>query len=371
METSNARHRWLAIDLVRGLSAFAILIFHYQAFYFLQPGGPAIFASRSAQPFYSLLRPFFEYGHYAVHLFWMISGFVLASSYAGRQCTAREFIVARFARLYPLHFATLLLVALLQFLSHRWVGQYQVYPFNDPYHFFLNVFMAEFWGFQQGPSFNAVIWSVSIEVAIYAVFFAALPLLRRHGIASALVLALVFYLLLKKSPNNLFWACGYYFHVGALAFFVVRRLRGAGLALAVALALLGAWARFGSGVVDYIEPWTAPCLFAAIVVGAAAVDRFALATSLLRRTAWLGESTYSTYLLHMPLVMAATLLFTVYGVDRVALLGHGWFLVGFVAVVFALARICYLHFELPAQKLLRQRLLSRGEAAPLPATVAP
>jgi len=77
---------------------------------------------------------------------------------------AWQFFVLRFSRLYPLHFATLIFVATLQLGSLSLDGYSIVYPCNDVYHFVLNLFFASVWGFEQCASFNAPVWSVSVEV---------------------------------------------------------------------------------------------------------------------------------------------------------------------------------------------------------------
>src|SRR5690606_24787195 len=58
----------------------------------------------------------------------------------------------------------------------------------DAYHFWLQTAFVSHWGFEQGESFNAPIWSVSIEVGLYALFFAfaTVPLPRLLKLTAAL-----------------------------------------------------------------------------------------------------------------------------------------------------------------------------------------
>ncbi|MBL8581747.1 MAG: acyltransferase, partial [Rhizobiaceae bacterium] len=135
----DGRH-YTAVDLLRGLAALAVLLWHYQHFWFPPAGQPATLPPLVQLPLSGTLWPFYLYGHYAVQLFWVISGFVFAAVYAGRRPSAASFFGARFARLYPLHFVTLLLVAVLQFWSISALGYFQIYLYNDLYHFVLNVF---------------------------------------------------------------------------------------------------------------------------------------------------------------------------------------------------------------------------------------
>lgn len=83
--------RFYAIDLLRFIGAFLVLLFHYTF---------RGFASDNYNVLeYSLLGSFFKYGYLGVDLFFMISGFVILMSAYNK--TAREFVIARMVRLYP------------------------------------------------------------------------------------------------------------------------------------------------------------------------------------------------------------------------------------------------------------------------------
>src|SRR5690606_31719884 len=113
--------------------------------------------------------PIMNHGLRAVELFWVISGFIFAHIYMSRTSTkTSEFFVARFARLYPLHFLTLICITLLILCGYYLSPNFKTPANADVYHFLLNVFFASAWGFERGMSFNGVIWSVSVEIPIYA-----------------------------------------------------------------------------------------------------------------------------------------------------------------------------------------------------------
>lgn len=113
-----------------------------------------------------LKRNIFFEGYLGVSFFFILSGFILAYSYKEKivlkQITNRKFYIARFARIYPLHFLTLLLAIPLviskgdfnmsQFLSNLFLVQSFI-PFQS-YYF----------------SFNSPSWSISDEMFFYAVF---------------------------------------------------------------------------------------------------------------------------------------------------------------------------------------------------------
>ena len=162
------------LELLRFFSAVSVLIYHYQHFFkpYTSFSTIDISVNKFIQPFYSFLNILYNYGNLGVPMFWAISGFVFAHVYLGKDknVNGKQFFINRFARLYPLHFATLLIVALAQIINHKLFGNFQIYEFNDLYHFFLQVFFISAWGFEKGYSFNAPIWSVSIELIIYMLF---------------------------------------------------------------------------------------------------------------------------------------------------------------------------------------------------------
>ena len=175
MVTSPRVQRYYLLDLLRGTASLAVLFWHYQHFFYVSPGVFQPGFTSSAQPFFGAFWPLYLYGWTAVQLFYVLSGFVFFFQYsealAADKIGAWKFFVLRFSRLYPLHFVTLVAVAVLQLLSLRTLGQPTVYPLNDFYHFVLNLLFISHWGLQYGWAFNAPVWSVSIEVLLYIVFF--------------------------------------------------------------------------------------------------------------------------------------------------------------------------------------------------------
>src|SRR5436189_153841 len=85
--------RLYEIDLFRFLSAAAVVLFHYT--YNFQHIAPA---DMMAFPYFSW-APVTKYGYLGVHLFFMVSGFVVLMSAA--QGSARRFVTSRAVRLLP------------------------------------------------------------------------------------------------------------------------------------------------------------------------------------------------------------------------------------------------------------------------------
>ncbi len=205
-------NKLLGLEVLRFLSAFAILVFHYRHFAFVADKATGLVNTRL--PFYGLFHVAFDVGAYGVWIFWCISGFIFFWKYrdtiADRSVGGWKFFVLRFSRLYPLHFATLLLVALLQPVYFGLNGYFFVYQDNDLWHFLLQLFMASNWGFQNGNSFDGPIWSISMEVLVYILFFLML-LATRSWLLNLLVIAACL------TGSGQVAVCFAFFYIGGLA----------------------------------------------------------------------------------------------------------------------------------------------------------
>src|SRR6266704_2885242 len=97
-------NKLLGLELIRFMSAVALLVFHYQHFAFTGVMQPADF-HRSDQPLYGILSFLYEYGFEGVRVFWCISGFIFfwiyRDSISGGLIRGRKFFLLRFSRLYP------------------------------------------------------------------------------------------------------------------------------------------------------------------------------------------------------------------------------------------------------------------------------
>lgn len=114
---------------------------------------------------------------YGVSMFFVLSGFILSYNYRSIDSLAEtyRFYVARFARIWPLHIAALLLNMALIPISARYVN-------GDTSHWVrittANVFLVQSWIPEAAYFFslNAVSWSVSTELFFYLMF----PVLRHN-----------------------------------------------------------------------------------------------------------------------------------------------------------------------------------------------
>jgi peptidoglycan/LPS O-acetylase OafA/YrhL len=358
------RKAFTGIEIGRFLCAFAVIFWHYQ--HFFQPGVEAASGSGSEAPpdvvnypFYSALSFFYLNGHYAVVIFWMISGFIFFWKYGEsiheRKVSAYGFFILRFSRLYPLHFATLILVTILQILylsSHR---DPFIYSHNDGPHFLLHLVFASNWFAWLPFTFNGSIWSVSLEVLAYAFFFLMVRFLR-PGLVLCLIVAIVFKVLDHFHPQNLF-VCIEYFFVGGAAVRLIEKLNQAQSRVAFWLCVAGMIAigatRLGSGTVIVFAFCS---LMAFALLNEASGLRF-------ERISKLGDLTYASYLIHFPVQLVAVLFVDWIGASRGVFLSP-FALIAFVVVTFGLSWAVFHGFEMPAQKRIRAIALQRARTAP-------
>lgn len=299
--------RFLWVDGLRGIAALAVVIFHYHHFYLPEALDYSAVPETHDLPLGGILWLAYDYGMWAVQLFWIISGFVFAHVYFARPTTARGFFAARLGRLYPLHLATLLFVAGLQVLSLQFAGHWQIYGSNDLKHFLLQLVFASNWTTQSiGLSFNGPIWSVSLEMLVYLVFFLALGGLRRAPLWGALALTGAAWAIVWLNPGvpliriGVFECAGFFFAGSAI--YAARALPWP--LLCAGLAVLG-----GAGV--WLESLNMALLgfSAALLVAVAQLDRApALAQARPERLlGFLGDISYSIYLVHVPMQMVVLL----------------------------------------------------------------
>lgn len=365
------RKGFTGIEIGRFLCAFAVILWHYQQFFQLglERGGSDAPSDVTKYPFYSALSFFYLNGHHAVVIFWMISGFIFFWKYGesvhARKTSVYRFVALRFSRLYPLHLATLIIVAILQVLYLSSHQNYFIYNHNDTAHFLLQLAFASNWWGSMPFTFNGSIWSVSVEVLAYAFFFLVVRFFR-PGLILCLVVAVIFKTLDHFQPQNLF-VCIEYFFVGGAVVRLIERLNRTQKKIAFWLCAAGIVAigatRLGSGTVIV---FAFCCLTAFALLNQALGARF-------ERVSKLGDLTYASYLIHFPIQLALVLVLDRLGVSR-GVFFSPFALIGFMLITFGLSWVAFHGFEMPAQNRIRALLLPRQTGAPVdltPRTTSP
>src|SRR5712672_2496677 len=168
MDLTAARPRLPALTSLRFIAALHVVIFHFLAMQIL--GGPGWYQKLAS------------IGYVGVSFFFVLSGFILVYTYAGRPMILKEFWRARFARVYPAYVFSLLFTAPWFFFA--------VLTMNIPFfawakaHLKLILLMVpsllQAWVPQAALSWNPVAWSLSVEAFFYLLFpFLLVFLVRR------------------------------------------------------------------------------------------------------------------------------------------------------------------------------------------------
>jgi peptidoglycan/LPS O-acetylase OafA/YrhL len=268
--------------------------------------------------------------------------------------------VLRFSRLYPLHIAKLLIVALVQPLYFSLNGYYFVYQENDLTHFLPQLLMASHWGFQNALSFNGPIWSISVEVLVYFFFFIML-LVTRSWLLNLLVIAACL------TTGGQVATCFAFFYVGGLAAMARRAVTPSAYRLAaetagwLAVLVFPQWAwQFTSGHLETID-FLLLLTFTPILLFCLSRD-IVMPASLQKVVEAAGNMTYSSYLLHFPIQLMAVVGFAI--IRAPIPLYEGTFFGLYIATTLLASYLTYRYFEAPAQNLIRQLLLRSRAVSP-------
>ena len=375
-----------SLDVLRGCAALSVVFWHWQHFFYSGTKRAALVIQDL--PLVEVFFLFYSKGWLAVDLFFTLSGFVFYWLYskgvAERAVGWRDFVVLRLSRLYPLHLLTLLAVLAGQWAFHGTTGTYYVYPFNDAYHFLLNVLFASSWNFERGYSFNAPIWSVSVEVFLYALFFALCRLIPVRLSVLSLVSAAGF-LLVSPLYDPIGRGIGSFF-LGGCMFLVYAGIVRAGrvaefcrwstcLAAVLWVAwIVAVWWEWGMQLgrapalllLWRLEPhvrvlqsvlnaWPALLLFPLSILSLALLET--RNGSWGRGLSFLGNISYSSYLLHFPLQLAVMTLATSLSRDARLFYSSGS-LVLFFLILLTASFASFHCFEVPVQRWLRKRFLT-------------
>jgi peptidoglycan/LPS O-acetylase OafA/YrhL len=339
---------------VRGFAALAVVIYHYQ-WYFYE-------------------GEFFHFGYLGVDLFFILSGFILTHVHLHDEKILR-FYGKRFARVYPVHFVILIGLAAMLFLSKTLGIRPDVPEQFTGRAFVSHLFLLQAWWFQPS-SWNYPSWSVSCEWFVYLIFpllalavrrLRSLPVIAAVLLIEIVIFAVVFTTIFTIDVDN---------NSGVVS------LTRVFLEFVMGMLLCRLWRS-----TRIVLPWS--LLFAAILVGAAflgsrpihdvvVVLGFALVilagaygdnwiSRILARSwaVYLGEVSYSLYMIHIPVAMTLGKLMMKLG-GRFELPAAAQ-LSGLVLVAVALGIGLYHLIEVPA----RRRLLALMDArAPLLADAA-
>lgn len=387
----NSIERFYSLDALRGIAALSIVFWHWQNFFFLGTNPVSFPAWRLPLAEWGLFV-LYSKGWLAVDLFFSISGFIFFWLYSRRVAAGTispgRFALLRFSRLYPLHFATLLIVTISQLWLMSVGGSYFVYLNNDSKHFLLNLFFASSWGMERDYSFNGPSWSVSVEVFLYALFFICCRLFPVRAIVLALISAAGFFVVqqyyspIGRGIGSFFlggcvflayqaiitsrgatrltkWACNLMIVAWVATIVIVLFPNEASLSVLSLRSVPFLWrfdASFQWSIQAVLSVWPAMVLFPLTILSLALIET--RRGSLGKRVSFLGNISYSFLLLQFPLQLLLSVMVARfaanYSVYSYSAYYTPWFMCLFFAVLLVASLVTFRYFEVPAQRFLRR-----------------
>ena len=380
MSLEVARPRLPAVTSLRFFAAFHVALFHMNEMGAIT--GPA------------WLKTFAGIGYVGVSFFFVLSGFILVYTYAGRNIVLGEFYQTRFARIYPAYLFSLLLS--FPFFYFGAMKMHIPFFYFAEQHFTLAtvlvLLLLQAWVPPAALAWNSVAWSLSVEAFFYAIFpfalnrfgkfsrrvlWAVIPACWIAGLAisigylamrpagaayvssanwSGAVQFVKFFPLVRLPEFLMGMVCGYLF---------IRSERNPKLALPlVALGLLGVAAvAAASKFVPYLVVHTAMSgpAFAAVVYGIALQPKWASWLNN-RLLVLFGDASYSFYLLHTMFVWPFFHDFKTQAVRNNGFLGIAIWTV----MMLIISSLVYRFIEEPSRRKLRPKRDTR--LAPVVAT---
>jgi peptidoglycan/LPS O-acetylase OafA/YrhL len=368
------------LDAITGLrwwAAFAVFGFHMMAFAPLRPS----------------IVHILTFGDYGVAFFFVLSGFVLTWSMRSG-LPRRTFYWRRFARIYPLHFLTLLLAIPVFYSVTPAASDWWVKPL-DLGVLLLSVLLIQGWWRDSTILFsgNPAAWTLTVEAFFYALHpFLARPLAKLTragalwGAGATAVFAVAQRTVIHLDPGGWFALLPWpvlrvnEFILGMLLAWAFRQgwrprlhplVPTAGIVVYFAALLVMeraseagiAGAKPAHTVISTYTPAAMMVLFGLLIVSTSSRELSGGARLMRwRPLVILGEWSFAFYLIHATIIYTAL---TIFGKQPARWLNLGWFAV-LLLVAIAAAGALHVWIERPVESRLRaweQRRRSRRELA--------
>ncbi|MDB5524267.1 MAG: hypothetical protein JWM58_2030 [Rhizobium sp.] len=332
--------RIASLDGLRGIAASAVVYAHIEFFY------PTI------NPWIKL-----NTGDVAVAIFFSLSGFLMALLYGERRFDAADYLVHRFARIYPVYLVSVLFVAALTAIY----GNGYVYPIEGMEQLLRHVLLIGSTG---------VFWSIPPEIQFYLFFLLIWLWLLDPRRYQLVAVATATFLVVDAffgfpGPGILLTSKLPYFLFGALAgrLFALQKTHPDGTGTGIAVLGLLVFFMLAQGVFPpKTSFWglTSALTATMIVYFAACNNRLSAAVLGCKPLTFIGRISFSLYLFHLPVIFLGMKAF-----DGVMPLEAA--LAVSIVIAYIVAWMCYTLIEDPSRRFVIGLWRTRRQKLPVAA----
>ena len=362
--------RFESLDAFRGLAAILIILFHSQ--------------------FYATSEPnqFIRHSDVFVDFFFILSGFVIAYSYQNKILNGikfKDFILLRFARLYPLHLFMLLIwlpyIGVKIYLYQKGIGATDPTEVNNVITFIKNIFLLQ--GMGAPLSWNYPSWSIGSEFYTYILFFIVLFFFKnlKRMMLSSIILLIAFTAYLIANSSYIaelrfvgLFSCISKFFFGAIIYYTYRKfhfkINSTAIASLMEISILILMIYFVSNIEEdnYFKHYAILSFMG--IVYLFAIENIGYISKILNIGIfqYLGKISYSIYMTHAIIVTGAyNILIYVFklqtgnveGVDKGLIFEYALYLdMILVIVVIVISALTYKYIEMPGQTYFKKKVYS-------------
>ena len=182
-------------NVLRFFLALWVALVHYKQL----PDALGMTYTFSSLPNFKYLSWFYLHMVDPVPIFWSVSGFVFFVAYPeNRVFDLKRFMIARFARLYPLHWTTLIIMVLVSAIQSV---LFSIVHVNETLYVFLaHLLLVQNWFLYLSDAFNGPSWSISVELMTYCVFM--MYKISTNRLIYFLIIALSVLLFVTTKPSS-------------------------------------------------------------------------------------------------------------------------------------------------------------------------